>query len=77
MRAGLGRPVSCRGRKRLRSHHSPAAIVAERLGGYRRVNLPGFPYYVAYFIRGERILVAAVGHGSRHPNYWKRRGISE
>jgi len=45
----------------------------ERPGGYRRVNIPGFPYYVAYFIRNDRILVAAVGHGGRHPDYWKRR----
>ena len=45
----------------------------ERRGGYRRVNIPGFPYYVAYFIRGELILVTAVGHSSRHPDYWKRR----
>ena len=45
----------------------------ERPGGFRRVNLAGFPFYVAYFIRGERILVAAVGHASRHPNYWKQR----
>ena len=47
----------------------------ERIGGFRRVNLPGFPYYVAYLIRGDRILVAAIGHSSRHPNYWKRRAI--
>lgn len=45
----------------------------ERSGGFRRVNLPGFPFYVAYFVRGERILIAAVGHASRHPNYWKQR----
>ena len=45
----------------------------ERPGGYRRVNLPGFPYYVAFFLREEHILIAAVGHGSRHPDYWKRR----
>ncbi|MBI4327622.1 MAG: type II toxin-antitoxin system RelE/ParE family toxin [Chloroflexi bacterium] len=45
----------------------------ERPGGYRRVNLPGFPYYIAYFMREERILVAAVGHASRHPDYWKGR----
>jgi hypothetical protein len=25
----------------------------ERRGGYRRVNLPVFPYYVAYFIRRD------------------------
>jgi len=46
---------------------------SERVGGYRRVNLPCFPFYIAYFIRGERILVAAVGHSSQHPDYWKRR----
>ena len=46
---------------------------SERSGGYRRVNIPGFPYYVAYFIRGERVIVTAVGHAGRHPGYWKRR----
>ena len=46
---------------------------SERAGGYRRVNIPGFPYYVAYFIRNERIVVAAVGHAARHPDYWKAR----
>ena len=46
---------------------------SERSGRYRRVNLPGFPFYIAYFIRGERVMVAAVGHASRHPDYWKGR----
>lgn len=32
----------------------------ERAGGYRRVNCPVFHYYVAHFIRGDVILVAAV-----------------
>jgi plasmid stabilization system protein ParE len=45
----------------------------ERAGGYRRANLSGFPHYVAYFLRGERIVVAAIGHASRHPDYWKKR----
>ena len=49
----------------------------ERSGGYRRINLPGFPYYVAYFIRGERILVTAVGHASRQPEYWKWREFQD
>lgn len=47
----------------------------ERRGGYRRVNMPGFPYYIAYFIRSNRVVVAAIGHGSRHPDYWKKRVI--
>ncbi len=42
-------------------------------GGYRRVNCPVFPYYIAYFIRGDKILIAAVAHGHRRPEYWKSR----
>lgn len=45
----------------------------EQPGGYRRVNCPVFPYYVAYFIRGDGILVAAIAHGHRRPGYWKKR----
>ena len=52
--------------------HEPA-IHRERRGGFRRKNLQGFPYYIAYFIRGERVFIAAVAHASRHPDYWKDR----
>lgn len=45
----------------------------EHSGGYRRVNLPVFPYYVAYFIRGDRLIIAAVAHGHRRPHYWRDR----
>jgi toxin ParE1/3/4 len=45
----------------------------ERPGGWRRVNLPGFPYYISYIIRDELILVVAIGHAKRHPDYWKTR----
>ena len=45
----------------------------ERPGGYRRVNCPVFPYFIAYFVRHEKILIAAVAHGHRKPNYWKKR----
>jgi plasmid stabilization system protein ParE len=66
-------------RFRLEVESACAAIIQhpllwrERRGRYRRVNLPGFPYYVAYFLREERILIAAVAHASRHPDYWKKR----
>jgi plasmid stabilization system protein ParE len=43
----------------------------ERQDGFRRANLKGFPYYIAYFIRGDLILIAAVAHGHRHPDYWR------
>ncbi len=45
----------------------------ERSGGYRRVNCPVFPYYISFFIRGSRIIIAAVAHGHRNPGYWKSR----
>jgi hypothetical protein len=44
-----------------------------RPGGYRRVNLPGFPYYVAFVIEEELALVTAVAHGGRHPDSFKDR----
>lgn len=47
----------------------------ERRGGFRRFNLTGFPYYLAYFLRGERLVVAALAHASRHPDYWKKREL--
>ena len=45
----------------------------ERPSGYRRVNCPVFPFYVAYFIHGGKILVAAVAHGHRKPEFWIER----
>ena len=45
----------------------------ERPGGFRRVNLRVFPYYLAYFIRNDKVIIAAVAHGHRKPGYW--RGI--
>ncbi len=45
----------------------------ERLGEYRRVNCPVFPYYVAYIIRADKVVIVAVAHGHRRPGYWKDR----
>ncbi|MEQ1861733.1 MAG: type II toxin-antitoxin system RelE/ParE family toxin [Chthoniobacteraceae bacterium] len=44
-----------------------------RPAGYRRVNLPGFPYYIAFVTDEQQALVIAVGHSSRHPDYFKNR----
>jgi len=45
----------------------------EREGGYLRVNCPIFPYYIPYFVRGEKIILIAVAHGHRQPGYWQSR----
>jgi plasmid stabilization system protein ParE len=41
-----------------------------RDGGYRRVNLKIFPYYVSYVVRDAVIWILAVAHGHTLPEYW-------
>ncbi|NOX99935.1 MAG: type II toxin-antitoxin system RelE/ParE family toxin [Verrucomicrobia bacterium] len=45
----------------------------ERSGKYRRVNCPVFPYYIAYVVRDESIVIVAIAHGSRKPGFWHDR----
>lgn len=45
-----------------------------RQGGYRRLNLRIFPYYIPYIVRGSTLWVLAVAHGHRKPEYWIQRG---
>lgn len=45
----------------------------ERDGGFRQVNCPVFPYFVAYIIRSEAVIIIAVAHGSRKPGFWHDR----
>jgi len=50
-----------------------ALLWRERAGGYRRVNCPVFPYYIPYFIREQKIIIAAIAHDRRKPGYWQNR----
>ncbi len=45
----------------------------ERAAGYRRVNCPVFPYYVAYVIRDGVLVVIAIAASRRKPGYWHKR----
>ena len=44
-----------------------------RNGGYRRVNLNIFPYYIAYIIRNDTLWVLAIANSHRKPEYWINR----
>ena len=44
-----------------------------RRGGYRRVNLKIFPYYIAYIIREDTLWILAIAHCHRKPEYWINR----
>lgn len=46
-----------------------------RGGGYRRVNLNFFPYYLAYTIEADTIWVLAIAHSARKPEYWIHRNF--
>jgi hypothetical protein len=39
----------------------------------RRVLLERFPFKVVYVVRSRLVLVVAIAHTSRHPDYWKFR----
>ena len=71
--AGLG------SRFRAELESACAAIVQHPLlwrlrpSGYRRVNLPGFPYYVAFVTDENQALIVAVAHSSPYPDHFKNR----
>lgn len=44
-----------------------------RMGGYRRVNLKVFPYYIAYLVHRETLWILAIAHSHRKPVYWITR----
>ncbi|MEI6647675.1 MAG: type II toxin-antitoxin system RelE/ParE family toxin [bacterium] len=41
---------------------------------FRRCLIPGFPYSIIFSIEPNFILVIAVAHTKRKPNYWCTRG---
>jgi plasmid stabilization system protein ParE len=42
-------------------------------GEIRRAVMRRFPFNIFYVVRGERIYVIAISHGSRHPRTWQER----
>lgn len=41
--------------------------------GARRCLVEGFPYAVRYLVKDDAIIIVAVAHGSRAPDYWRDR----
>ncbi len=44
-----------------------------RRGGYRRVNLKAFPYYITYIIRENVLWILAIANSYKKPEYWIKR----
>ena len=72
-RAGLGQPFKDEVDRCVLWIEDHPELYRLRAGGYRRVNLRVFPYYIPYVVRGEIAWILAVAHASRKPRYWISR----
>jgi plasmid stabilization system protein ParE len=50
-----------------------AEVCRLRPGGYQRLNLRIFPYYIPYITRDSTLWILAVAHQHRSPEYWVKR----
>ena len=41
--------------------------------GFRRILVQRFPFSIVYWVEGGEVVVAAVAHQRRRPNYWIKR----
>ncbi len=73
LQAGLGRRLWHEADEHILWVAQNPEVPRLRAGGYRRVNLRVFPYYIAYIIRGEVLWILAIAHTHRRPNYWIER----
>jgi toxin ParE1/3/4 len=55
---------------RLAEHPEIGSVLSR---GARRLLVRRFPYLVIYRALPDRVLVLAVGHQRRHPDFWLRR----
>lgn len=35
--------------------------------------VPRYPFHIVYWYDSDEVVIKAVAHGSRHPNYWTRQ----
>ena len=71
--AGLGQRFKDEVDRSIRWIGSNPEVLRLRRGGYRRMNLRIFRYYIPYVIRGNTVWLLAVAHGHRRPHYWIHR----
>jgi plasmid stabilization system protein ParE len=43
----------------------------------RRLVVRKFPYSIIYELHGNDVVILAVAHGKRRPNYWRERSADE
>ena len=73
LRAGLGVELQAELDAAVNRVEQTPRLYAAESGAIRVCPLHRFPYSLFYEELADRIWVAAVGHHSRRPRYWKRR----
>ncbi len=58
------------GRERILTHPNAWHPMGD---GVRRYRLDRFPYGIIYVVEKDEIIVLAVAHLHRHPDYWRER----
>ena len=71
--AGLGARFEREMNRVIRQIADQPEVLSVRRGGYRRINLRIFPFYLPYVVRGDVLWVLAVAHAKRRPLYWISR----
>ena len=73
LRAGLGDDFKAELDAALNRIQQNPQMYAAESGAIRVCPLHRFPYAVYYEELDDRIWIAAIGHHSRRPGYWRRR----
>ena len=72
-REGLGNQFIIEFRRTVRRIENFPTAWSAMSSDVRRCQVHRFPYSVIYTVRHEVILIAAIQHHNRHPDYWRNR----
>ena len=61
----------------VRIQQSPEAWPPHKRSGFRKCFTERFPFAVFYVELPDCIWIAAIAHGSRRPDYWRRRRFEQ
>ena len=61
----------------LKIRQFPIVFPPHKNSGFRKYFVERFPYTIFFMELPEIIWVAAIAHGSRRPNYWRKRSFGD
>ena len=71
--SGLGDELASEVERSVREIAQRPELGSPHLAGTRRVLTRRFPYQVIYRVQDDRVVIVAVAHHRRRPDYWLKR----